>query len=431
MKRLQRLSLILTSVWFIAFAALTARLLFAWNQQSKIPHAALATVTFDQETGNIALSLSQGNGYANLFRKDTGPTAWLAPVYPFLLFLVFRFFGAMTLASFFAAVLLNAIFSAAATFPVYAIARRAAGAPIAAVTAWAWVFLPAGILMPFEWIWDTSLSVLLAASLIWLTLRVAESLKPSWWFAYGLLWAVALLTNPALGIGLPFLFAWAISRSDFSARRSWATPVAAVALILFCSLPWALRNYHHFHRLIPIRSSLPFELWIGNNDIFDEHAVHGMQRITRYEETRRYAQLGETAYLDEKSRLAFSFIREKPGLFAKLIGRRITATWLGTEHPYDDFKRTDSLLVRTILLINLVLTIGTLAGTCLLPVRKHPLTVPLIAFPVLYPVIYYMTHTSLRYRHPIDPFLVLLTVVSVACALRAFAPLARPAVFPS
>src|SRR4029453_5396286 len=136
--------LILTSVWFIAFAALTARLLFAWDQQSKIPHTALATVPFDQEPGNIALSLSQGHGYANLFRRDTGPTAWLAPVYPFLLFLVFRFFGAMTLSSFFVTVVLNSLFSAAATFPLYATARRFGGLSVAVASAWAWVFFPSG-----------------------------------------------------------------------------------------------------------------------------------------------------------------------------------------------------------------------------------------------------------------------------------------------
>jgi hypothetical protein len=429
MKRPNRVLLILTSIGFIAFAALTARLLFAWDQQRKIPHAALATVPFDQETGNIALSLSEGHGYANLFRRDTGPTAWLAPVYPFLLFLVFRFFGAMTLASFFVAVLLNALFSAAATLPLYAIARRAAGVPVAVATAWAWVFLPSGVLMPFEWIWDTSLSVLLAATLIWLTLRVAESPKRSLWLAYGLLWASALLTNPALGIGLPFLFAWAMVRTGFLSSRSWTTPLTSFALIVLCSLPWTLRNYHHFHRLIPVRSSLPFELWIGNNDIFDEHAVGGIQRITRFEETRRYAQLGETAYLDEKSRLVVRFIREKPSLYARLIGRRVIQTWFGTERPYDGFKRSDSALVRTVLIINLLLTIGTLAGIVLLVVRRHLLAVPLIVFPVFYPMIYYATHTSLRYRHPVDPLLVLLTIFSVATVYRTIKPSARPATF--
>src|SRR5499425_1116879 len=100
MNRPSRVLAIVTGVWFIAAAALLTRLAFAWEQQRKIPHAALASVPFDQETGNIALALSQGHGYSNLFRRDTGSTAWLAPVYPFLLFLTFRFFGAMTIASF-------------------------------------------------------------------------------------------------------------------------------------------------------------------------------------------------------------------------------------------------------------------------------------------------------------------------------------------
>jgi|KBSMisStandDraft_5_1062788.scaffolds.fasta_scaffold43658_4 hypothetical protein len=414
-----RALLIFTSVWFIAAAALGARLAFAWNQQAKIPHAALAIVPFDQETGNIALALSRGNGYANLFRKDTGPTAWLAPTYPFLLSLVFRFFGALTLASFFAAVALNSLFSAAATFPLYAIARRLGGPPVAAATGWAWVFFPAGVLLPFEWIWDTSLSVLLAVTVVSATLRVAESAKLSLWIVYALLWASALLSNPSLGIGLPFLLGWLIFRTRFRNGETRKFSAIALAVIVLGCLPWAVRNYRDFHRLIPIRSSLPFELWIGNNDIFDEQAVHGIQRITRFEETRRYAELGETAYLDEKWHLATSFIKEKPALFAKLTARRVVTTWCGTEHPYDDFKRTDSLLARSILILNFFIIVGTSTGISILIVRKHPLAVPLMVFPLLYPVIYYVTHTSLRYRHPIDPFLILLTVYSAAVSLRA------------
>lgn len=418
MKRRRRALLIFTSVWFIAAAALGTRLAFAWNQQAKIPHVALATVPFDQETGNVALALSQGHGYANLFRKDTGPTAWLAPVYPCLLFLIFRSFGALTFSSFAAAVILNALFSAAATFPLYALARRLAGLPVAAATAWAWVFFPAGVLMPFEWIWDTSLSVLLAVTLVWATLRLAESANLAPWIAYGLLWALALLSNPSLGVGLPFLFAWLIFRRGARNRQMWKFAAIAVATATLTCLPWTVRNYHNFHRFVPIRSSLPFELWIGNNNIFDEHAVRGIQRITRFEETRRYAQMGENAYLDEKWHLATSFIKDDPSLFFRLTGRRIVATWCGTEHPFDDFKSTDSLLARTIVALNVLIIIGTAAGICLLIVRKHPLAAPLVVFPMLYPLIYYITHTSLRYRHPIDPFLLLITIYSAACLFR-------------
>ena len=99
-----RILFLVTSVWFIAAAALGTRLAFIYDQQRKIPHQILATVPFEQETGNIAFALSQGTGFSNLFRQNTGPTAWLPPVYPFVLSLIFRLLGAFTIRSFLTAV---------------------------------------------------------------------------------------------------------------------------------------------------------------------------------------------------------------------------------------------------------------------------------------------------------------------------------------
>src|SRR5436305_2117776 len=259
-----RVLILLSSVWFIAAAALTVRLAFAWDQQRKIPRQVLATVPFQQETGNIAFAIAQGQGFSNLFRQDTGPTAWLPPVYPFLLSLVFRIFGAFTVASFFAAVSLNALLSAAATFPLFYFAQQVAGRTLAIVTAWLWVFLPAGIMMPFEWIWDTSLSAFLATALLWMTLRVSESSTRILWLAYGVLWALALLTNPSLGIALPFLLPWAALRVRRRFQFSLWIPSLALILTLLGCVPWTIRNHNSLHRLIPIRSSFPFELWLGN-----------------------------------------------------------------------------------------------------------------------------------------------------------------------
>jgi hypothetical protein len=415
MTRPSRILLVLTSVWFIAAAALGTRVAFILNQQRKIPHQILATVPFEQETGNIAFALSQGKGFGNLFRQNTGPTAWLPPVYPFLLSLIFRIFGAFPVRSFFVAVVLNALFSAAATFPLYHLACQVASRTVAIATAWLWVFLPAAIMMPFEWIWDTSLSVLLATTLLWMTFHISNSASPKRWLAYGLLWAIALLTNPSLGIALPFFLIWAALRAR-NLQLSWRIPAITFALILLCGLPWTIRNYSAFHRFVPIRSSLPFELWIGNNDIFDPHTINGIQRITRFEETRHYAQLGENAYLTEKWARAANFIRQKPALFLHLTGRRIIATWIGTEHPFNDFLHADSFLIRTILLCNFLLTLGTAAGALLVARSKNPFAAPLAVFPILYPLVYYVTHTSLRYRHPIDPILIFFTVVAVAAS---------------
>ena len=50
---------------------------------------------------------------------------------------------------------------------------------------------------------------LLAATLLWATLVLAESPRLRDWCAYGLLLGFALLTDPSLGAALPLLLGWA------------------------------------------------------------------------------------------------------------------------------------------------------------------------------------------------------------------------------
>jgi hypothetical protein len=194
--------------------------------------------------------------------------------------------------------------------------------------------------------------------------------------------------------------------------------IAALGVAVLICLPWTIRNYSTFHRVIPLRSDFPFELWIGNNDIFDEHAVGGIQRITQFGEIRLYTQLGESAFMDEKRRLALEFIRTHRALEVRLTARRIVATWLGTEKPWRDFRSTDSWLIRTIFLFNGLVVLGTISGVAMLLWRKNRYAVPVALIPMLFPLVYYATHTSLRYRHPMDPALLFLTAVAIVSLVR-------------
>ena len=54
---------------------------------------------FGYEAGRIARSIARGEGFANPLYDKTGPTAWMAPVYPYLLAGVFKVFGVYTKAS--------------------------------------------------------------------------------------------------------------------------------------------------------------------------------------------------------------------------------------------------------------------------------------------------------------------------------------------
>jgi Dolichyl-phosphate-mannose-protein mannosyltransferase len=408
-----RILALLSSLWFICAGAFVGRGAFLWFEQHEIPHVVLADLPFAQETGNVAYALSEGKGFANVFRRDTGPTAWLTPVYPLLIAGIFRLFGAFTFSAYLASVLLNSLFSAATCIPIFFAARKIAGSAAAILAAWLWALFPNAVMIPVEWIWDTSLCAFFAATLLWVTLELVESSRIRDWCGYGLLWGFALLNDPVLGALLPFLIAWLIYRRSAKRLPAWKLPAAAFALSVLCCIPWTIRNYVDFHRLVPMRSNFPFELWLGNNNIFDPHAIHGIQAITRYGQARLYSQLGENAFMQEKWRDSISFIRAHPGLAMRLTGRRIVATWLGTEHPFADFLSTRSSFARVVLLCNLLVLAGTLAGLLILFLRRNAYFFPLAVYPLVFPLVYYITHTSFRYRHPADPALMILAAVSL------------------
>jgi 4-amino-4-deoxy-L-arabinose transferase-like glycosyltransferase len=411
----ERILRLCSSAWFIALVAMLLRTAFLLYKAHLIPPEVLATVPFQNETGNVAAALADGRGFCCLFRDPTGPTAWLSPVYPLLLAAVFKLLGTFTLLSFYATVLLNCAFSSLACIPLFCAGKRIGGTATAVFAAWLWAIFPAGIILPFEWIWDTSLSALLAAALLWATLELADSSLRREFTLYGLLWGFSLLTNPALGALLPFLLGWLLYRHRGYRVQQVRSALLPAAIILLTCLPWTARNYVQFHRLIPLRSNFPYELWSGNNEIFDEHSRE-VNRITRYEQVRLYARLGENAFLDEKGQKARNFIRTYPALYAQLFGRRIVATWLGSESPWGDFLRTDSLLARFLLLWNALTLLGVIAGLVKLYLHRSAYFFPLASFPVIFPLTFYIAHTSLRHRHPCDPILALLMAVAVTSA---------------
>lgn len=402
-----------TSVVLISVVALGARVGFAWERERRIAREVLEVVPFQNETANIANSLALGKGFGSVFRQETGPTAWLTPVYPVLVAAIFRIFGIFSVGSFFAIVFMNSVFSAAACVPIYFVGKRLHGIGVASAAAWLWAVFPNAVVVPFEWVWDTSLSALLGAALLWATLEVAESRRWSDCGAYGVLWGLALLTNPALGSLLPFVLGWAAYRGMREGEMKMARPGMALGIAVLCCLPWTIRNYVDFHRIIPLRSNFAFELWLGNNDIFDPDARNGKQRITRYEEVRRYSNLGENAFMDEKWRIAKEFMRAHPALEVRLTGRRFVAMWLGTEHPVKDFRETDSGLARAVFVSNLLAAVGALGGIAVLIWRRSLFAFPVAVFPAVFPCVYYVTHAALRYRHAIDPVVLLLTAIAL------------------
>jgi 4-amino-4-deoxy-L-arabinose transferase-like glycosyltransferase len=412
------------SLPLIVLVALLLRVGFAWDYVGQNSRQALAVLPFLQESGNIAASLASGHGFSSPFRIETGPTAWMPPAYPWLLAGIFRVFGVRTYGSFLAAVALNILCSAFTCVPIFFAGKRIGGLTVAALAAWLWAFFPNTILNTFESMWEASVAALLAAIILWATLAIEKSERWRDWLGYGLLWGVALLTNVTLISLLPLLLGWLAYRRRESLLSSHdsgglinaalAKPALALGVALLCCAPWTIRNYRVFHRIVPLRSTLGLQLWIGNNENPQEAWKEELHPIFNSAERARYVRMGEIEYMREKQREAIEFILAHPGRDIRQFASRFIATWSGgTPTPLQDFVRTPGLWFRGVLLFNFFVAIGTAAGIVILWKQQSAYLFPIAAFPVVFPWAYYLTLVVPRYRLPIDPAVMLLAAVAL------------------
>jgi hypothetical protein len=181
-----------------------------------------------------------------------------------------------------------------------------------------------------------------------------------------------------------------------------------------------------FHRFVPVRSNFGFELYIGNNENYDEHRRNLPATITKEREELRYLRMGEMPFMDEEKHKAMDFIRSHPRVELELIAKRCVDFWMGTAIPIQTFRESSSLLIRVILLGNFLSFAGAVIGIAALIRNRSSYGFPFAMFVVAFPVLYYVTHTSLRYRHPIDPIALLLAAIAVnALVNMRFRKLAR------
>jgi len=403
-----------TSLWLILLVALLPRVGFLWQYRHDHPRQAVSVVPFLFESGNIAHSLAIGQGFASPFRVNTGPTAWMPPVYPVLLAAIFRIFGPYTFNSFLTAALFNICCATLACIPIFFAGKRIAGLSVASTAAWLWAIFPNAILIPVESMWDASLSALLVATIFWATIAIAKSQRVRNWAAYGFLWGFTLLTNATLMALLPLLLAWLAYSARKQNRKRLGNLALSVAIVLLCCAPWTIRNYKVFHTFVPLRSGLGLQLWLGNND--NTQDIFRAERHPIYDDAERaqYIQMGEVAYMHEKQTTAVHYMLSHPAREMHLVTRRIISFWSGgTPTPLKDFLNVDSTWFRFVLLFNLLAASGALLGVITLIRRRSPFWFPAAIFPLVFPWAYYLSLVLPRYRLPIDPVIVLLTAIAL------------------
>lgn len=372
---------------------------------------------FGYETGRIARSIVEGHGFSSPLFADTGPTAWMTPVYPYLVAGVFRIFGIYTKASAVVLLSLNALFSALTCLPIYLFARKSFGIRTAFWSGWTWVFFPYAIYFPVERIWETWLATLLLAVLFLLTLHLADGRGTKLWITYGLLWGIAALTSPSLLAVLPFLGAWLSLRLHRN-RQSWFTPnVIAAMVFLAVVAPWFVRNYQVFHRFVPFRDNMGMVLRLGTKGNTSYWAPYELGPWHNDAEWQQFLHLGELGYMDKEKAQALAAIKADPRWYVWTSFRRAVFLWTGFWSLDRDYLREEPFDPYNIPLCT-TLTVLALIGLWRAFRLRLSFAAPYAPVLITFPLVYYITSPEVYYRRPIDPIILVLAVYVVASRSR-------------
>ncbi|HZD48183.1 MAG TPA: hypothetical protein VE178_05495, partial [Silvibacterium sp.] len=243
------------------------------------------------------------------------------------------------------------------------------------------------------------------------------------WLLFGFLWGLIALSNSSLLLFLPACAIWILlgapnkpgapsSRSEAELRwapRSVYLARAALAGLLFLAViaPWIWRNWTAFHAFIPMRSNLGAEFYAGSGTGSNGFPfVATLPLVERDPAIMRYKTLGEIAWVHEQGAKAKAYIAAHKAHFALITLKRMYFFWVSVPHPAEGSPWGEFLRELNYCFLSITGWLGLL-----LSIKNRVPAAWLFAWAfILLPLTYYFVTVNARFRHPLEPLIVILTV---------------------
>jgi hypothetical protein len=393
------------AVFLVALASKTAIVVlsgqYAFEPMGEIP-----------QVGRVLASRGE---FADPFNQPTGPTAHVAPVWPWFVASVYALtpspdaarLSLQALGILFAALSWGLLpwFASRLGFP-----RRVGLA--AGLT---------GALFPFQFRAETTgygeacAAPLVVMGLSLLCFRMIEGRMSGVIAALGCgaAWGFTVLFSTSyLSIAGGVLAAFLLwpGRPPFPGWKWLSAAVLAAILVL---APWTVRNYSKLNAIFLVRDNLGLELQMSNNEISGPHMSDNNPVVNRKyhpnqspEQCRILAGMGEVEYNRMKMRMALDWIRGNPGRFIQLTAQRIWLCWVP--------KR--GYLIGAIL--EALIAAAGIAGLVLARRRGIRGAILLQHVLIFFPLIYYFIQTDERYMYPVR-WILYVGVAYLLSAIRA------------
>lgn len=374
---------------------------------------------FGFEEGRVARAIATGQGFSNPLWGQSGPTAWYAPIYPYILAADFKVFGVFTTASCIAILGFQSLLSAFTCLPLFFFARRGFGEGAALAAGWAWVVYPYSVYWPIIRIWETWFAMFLLAVLFLMILKLERSPRMKHWIGFGALAGFAALLDPVLLSVFPLLALWALWRlykQRKTVRSLLPSATACILAVIVTVSPWVIRNAMVFHKFIPVRDNIALEFRVGNSgktiETMDLFAGPWLPWVNDME-WNEYKKMGEIAYFHLKGEQAKAYIEAHPLWYAGMCARRIVYVWTGfwsANKRYLDEQTYDPAAISLLTLLSALTFMGLYRAY---RKRGAEVAAPYAIVLIVFPLIYYLTHVERWYRCPMEPIVIALAAYEV------------------
>lgn len=406
--KLRRPSTFVAAVIFLAF---TIRLILVLCVFREVAAPTLDHNEFGWEMGWTARSIALGRGFSSPFLPITGPTALVPPLYPYIIAEAFKLFGIYTTHAAFVVLCFNSLLSALTCIPIFFATKNSLNQRAARVAAFAWAIYPFAIYFSAVRVWDYALTSLLFAICFWAAQRLHLH-GPLAWIGFGLLFGVTALSNPSVLSTFPFLLLIAVIKVRRVDGRWLGNALLTLVTFAVVCAPWAIRNARVLHTGSVFRDGFWLEFYAGNNGDTSESNAAWVHPASNPVEMQKYITLGEIPYMQEKHDLAIDFLRHHPAFFAQATARRIVRFWTGYWSFSARYLKYEPLDVPNVFFCT-VLTLLLFRGIRRWWQEDRAAVLPYLALVIFFPIAYYVTHSSMDYRQPIEPELVILITVGI------------------
>jgi len=278
---------------------------------------------------NIALNIAEGNGYV---QENGEPTAFVVPLYPCFLAVIFRLVGENIL---FVEVI-QAILGGLTVVAVYLLTKYIFDLTTGIFAGLATCFHPWLIFWTGYILTDTVFVLLLVLSVLSFVRLLAEprNIRAAW---AGIILGLTSLARP-VGFGLSLIvLVYAAWRLLLTKRvKRWALfGIYLLSFVLIFS-PWVIHNYFSLHRVVLV-STNGDPLYRANNLSVKTYLgkATGQGQSEHYELPKSVQSLGNEAAREAALRsAAFQFIWQHPAEFAHRALIRLYLFWSPTFPTY-------------------------------------------------------------------------------------------------